>query len=178
MGIFERPSDQQTLMSGIMDDTEFDLITETASIVAAYVSHNTIVADNLPNFITSVHAALSKAAITGSEPPKVELIPAVPIKKSVTADYIVCLEDGKKFKSLKRHLRTRYNMSPQQYREKWGLSHDYPMVAPSYAAARSHLAKTMGLGQRRQAETAPAAGAGSNSKGGGKRGRAAGARRK
>jgi predicted transcriptional regulator len=160
-----------------MDDTDFDLIAETASIVAAYVSHNTIVAENLPNFITSVHAALNKAAINGVEPPKVELIPAVSIKKSVTPDYIICLEDGKKFKSLKRHLRTRYNMSPQQYREKWGLSHDYPMVAPMYAAARSQLAKTMGLGQRRQAEAAPVTGGGSGSKAGGKRGRASAGRK-
>lgn len=158
-----------------MDDTEFDLITETANIVAAYVSHNMIVAENLPNLITSVHAALNNAAVNGGEKPKVELVPAVPIKKSVTPEYIVCLEDGKKFKSLKRHLRTRYNMSPQQYREKWGLSHDYPMVAPMYAAARSQLAKTMGLGQRRQAEAAPAPVASSaNSKGGAKRGRSSG----
>jgi predicted transcriptional regulator len=163
-----------------MDDTEFDLIAVTANIVAAYVSHNTIVAENLPNFIGSVHAALSNASVHGAEKPQVELIPAVPVKKSVTPDYIICLEDGKKFKSLKRHLRTRYNMSPQQYREKWGLSHDYPMVAPMYAAARSQLVKTMGLGQRRQAEVVVApvvtASTASNAKGGGaKRGRAAGA---
>jgi predicted transcriptional regulator len=159
-----------------MDDAEFDLIAETANIVAAYVSHNTIVAENLPNFIGSVHAALSNAAINGAEKPQVELTPAVPIKKSVTPDYIVCLEDGKKFKSLKRHLRTRYNLSPQQYREKWGLSHDYPMVAPMYAAARSQLAKTMGLGQRRQAEVvvpAPVAASSNAKSGGAKRGRAA-----
>jgi predicted transcriptional regulator len=164
-----------------MDETEFDLIAVTANIVAAYVSHNTLVAENLPNFIASVHGALSNASLRGAEKPQVELVPAVPIKKSVTPDYIICLEDGKKFKSLKRHLRTRYNMSPQQYREKWGLAHDYPMVAPMYAAARSELAKTMGLGQRRQVDVAPApvvVTTSSNSKGGaGKRGRAAGARK-
>jgi predicted transcriptional regulator len=97
---------------------------------------------------------LNKAAVQGVEPAKVELNPAVPVKKSVTAEYIICLEDGKKFKSLKRHLRTHYDLSPEQYREKWGLAHDYPMVAPTYAAARSQLAKTMGLGQRRGPETA------------------------
>jgi len=123
----------------------------TAHIIAAYVSHNTIVAENLPNLIVAVHGALSGCELNVVEEPKVELVPAVSIKKSVTPDFIVCLEDGKKFKSLKRHIRTRYNMSPEQYREKWGLPIDYPMVAPVYAAARSQLAKTMGLGQRRKA---------------------------
>jgi predicted transcriptional regulator len=133
-----------------MEDRELDLISLTSNIVSAYVSHNTIVAENIPIFIGAVHSALNNASVHGGEKPKEELKPAVPIKKSVTPDYIVCLEDGKKFKSLKRHLRTRYDMSPEQYREKWGLPHDYPMVAPVYAATRSQLAKTMGLGQRRQ----------------------------
>jgi predicted transcriptional regulator len=134
-----------------MDETETDLIALTASIVSAYVSHNTIVAENLPNFITSVHAALSNASIHGGKEPKEELKPAVPVKKSIHPDFIICLEDGKKFKSLKRHLRTHYDLSPEEYRERWGLPADYPMVAPMYAAARSQLAKTMGLGQRRKA---------------------------
>lgn len=147
---------------------DLNLISLTADIVSAYVSHNTIVAENIPNFISSVHAALTTSGSQGAAKPKEELTPAVPIKKSVTPEYIICLEDGKKFKSLKRHLRTHYDLSPEQYREKWGLSFDYPMVAPMYAAARSQLAKTMGLGQRRQPEPAVAP----KSSGGGKRGRA------
>jgi predicted transcriptional regulator len=130
-----------------------DILGLTANIVSAYVSNNTIVAENLPGFIASVHAALSKSAADGVEPPKIELVPAVPVKKSVTPDFIICLEDGKKFKSLKRHLRTHYDMSPDEYRAKWGLSAEYPMVAPVYAASRSQLAKTMGLGQRSKAAT-------------------------
>jgi predicted transcriptional regulator len=155
-----------------MNETESTLSALTADIVSAYVSHNTIVAENLPNFIASVHAALSASSVQGVVEPKKELVPAVSIKKSVTPDYIICLEDGKKFKSLKRHLRTHYDLSPEQYREKWGLAFDYPMVAPMYAAARSQLAKTMGLGQRRQVETAVA----SKSAGGTRRGRPAAAR--
>jgi predicted transcriptional regulator len=155
-----------------MNENESDLIALTADIVSAYVSHNTIVAENIPNFIASVHAALCTSGAQGATQPKEELVPAVSIKKSVTPEYIICLEDGKKFKSLKRHLRTHYDLSPEQYREQWGLAYDYPMVAPMYAAARSQLAKTMGLGQRRQAES-PAA---SKAPAGGKRGRAAGAR--
>jgi predicted transcriptional regulator len=139
-----------------MNENEANLIALTADIVSAYVSHNTIVAENIPNFIASVHAALSASSMQGGAQPKEELVPAVSIRKSVTPDYIICLEDGKKFKSLKRHLRTHYDLSPEQYREKWGLAFDYPMVAPMYAAARSQLAKNMGLGQRRQAESAVA----------------------
>jgi predicted transcriptional regulator len=126
-------------------------IDQTASIVAAYVSHNAIAADQLPTLIARVHAALSN--VTGSPtalPASGEpLRPAVPVKRSVTPDYIICLEDGKRFKSLKRHLRTQYKMSPEQYRERWGLPGDYPMVAPNYAKTRSQLAKKMGLGQAR-----------------------------
>jgi predicted transcriptional regulator len=133
------------------EDIELDVTALTADIVSAYVSHNTMVADKLPELIASVHAALSGAALNGAVEPKVELVPAVSIKKSVTPEFIICLEDAKKFKSLKRHLRTTYDMSPEQYREKWNLPHDYPMVAPLYAKARSELAKTMGLGQRRKA---------------------------
>ena len=111
------------------------------------MAHNVISGEKLPDFIGSVYAALSKASVQGFEAPEAELKPAVPVKKSVTAEHIVCLEDGKKFKSLKRHLRAVYDMSPEDYREKWGLARDYPMVAPAYAAARSHLAKSMGLRQ-------------------------------
>jgi predicted transcriptional regulator len=127
-----------------------DLLRLTVNVVAAYVSHNTMVAENVPNFIASVHAALSGSSSQGVVNPKKELVPAVSIKKSVTPDYIICLEDGKKFKSMKRHLRNTYNMSPEEYRDKWGLPHDYPIVAAGYSAARSQLAKKMGLGQRRK----------------------------
>ena len=122
----------------------------TATIVSAYVSNNSVPASDLPALIDQVHTALTRV-LTGrgdvpAEPPK----PAVSVKKSITPEYIVCLEDGKKFKSLKRHLRAQYNITPEQYREKWGLAADYPMVAPNYAAARSRLAKQMGLGQQRR----------------------------
>ena len=127
-----------------------ELVELTADIVSAYVSNNTVVATDLPALINNVFDALKKAYTSGMQLAKEELRPAVPIKKSVTAEYIICLEDGKKFKSLKRHLRTHYDLSPEEYREKWGLPHDYPMVAPNYAAARSDLAKRMGLGQRRR----------------------------
>ena len=127
-----------------------ELIGLTADIVSAFVSNNSIVAGDLPNLIGEIHGALSRAASHGAEPVREDLKPAVAVKKSVTANHIICLEDGKKFKSLKRHLRTHYDMSPEDYREKWGLPHDYPMVAPNYASARSNLAKKMGLGQRRR----------------------------
>jgi predicted transcriptional regulator len=122
----------------------------TANIVSAYVSNNTVASAEIPNLIGQVYSALKRVsggqAASSAEPPK----PAVPIKRSITAEYIVCLEDGKKFKSLKRHLRTQYKITPEQYREKWGLPPDYPMVAPNYAAARSQLAKQMGLGHQRR----------------------------
>jgi predicted transcriptional regulator len=122
----------------------------TADIVSAYVSKNSVPAADLPGLLSTVHASLTK--IAGQQGPAEvteRLEPIVPIKKSVTPDYIVCLEDGKKFKSLKRHLRATYDMTPEQYRAKWGLPHDYPMVAPNYAKARSELAKSLGLGQLR-----------------------------
>ena len=122
----------------------------TAEIVSAYVSNNTVPAGDIPSLITQVHAALSRVTGAPGEPAAEPLKPAVAVKKSITPEYIVCLEDGKKFKSLKRHLRTQYNMTPEQYRDKWGLPADYPMVAPNYAAARSDLAKQMGLGQQRR----------------------------
>lgn len=121
-----------------------------ADIVSAYVSNNSVPVNDLPSLISDVHAALMRVTsgetTVAAEAPK----PAVPPKKSITREYLVCLEDGRKFKSLKRHLRTQYNMSPDEYREKWGLPPDYPMVAPDYAKARSNLAKQMGLGQQRR----------------------------
>jgi len=121
-----------------------------ADIVSAYVSNNSVPASELPALINEVHNALLRVD-SGVAPVVAEALkPAVPAKKSITNDYIICLEDGKKFKSLKRHLRTQYNISPEEYREKWGLPADYPMVAPNYAEARSQLAKQMGLGQQRR----------------------------
>jgi predicted transcriptional regulator len=122
----------------------------TAEIVSAYVSNNSVSAGDLPGLINQVHSALSRVSSGQSDAPAEPLKPAVSVKKSITPDHIVCLEDGKKFKSLKRHLRTQYNMTPEQYRDKWALPPDYPMVAPNYAAARSQLAKQMGLGQQRR----------------------------
>jgi predicted transcriptional regulator len=122
----------------------------TAGIVSAYVSNNSVSASDIPSLINQVHSALLRVSGGQSDVQPEPLKPAVSVKKSITSDYLVCLEDGKKFKSLKRHLRTQYNMTPEQYREKWGLPPDYPMVAPSYAAARSQLAKQMGLGQQRR----------------------------
>lgn len=117
------------------------------AIVAAYVANNTIPKENLPALIANIFQSLAQTGRQAA--PVEELKPAVPIKRSVLPDHIVCLEDGKTFKSLKRHLMSRYNMTPQEYREKWGLPHDYPMVAPNYAQARSELAKRSGLGQRK-----------------------------
>lgn len=126
------------------------LVDQTANIVAAYVSKNAVPVDEIPALINRVHSALLRVAAGQGERAADALKPAVPVKKSITPEYLVCLEDGKKFKSLKRHLRTQYAMSPEQYRDKWGLPPDYPMVAPSYAVARSRLAKQMGLGQQRR----------------------------
>ena len=122
----------------------------TAEIVSAYVSNNSVSAGELPALINQVHTALTRVSSGHGEAPSEPLKPAVSVKRSITPDHIVCLEDGKKFKSLKRHLRTQYNMTPELYREKWGLPADYPMVAPNYAEARSQLAKQMGLGQQRK----------------------------
>src|SRR5919108_2446815 len=127
-----------------------NFISLTAGIVSAYVSNNSVSASDIPALINQVHAALQRVSSGQGEVASEPLKPAVSVKKSITADYIVCLEDGKKFKSLKRHLRTQYNMTPDQYREKWSLPPDYPMVAPNYAIARSELAKQMGLGQQRR----------------------------
>ena len=127
-----------------------ELVELAADIVAAYVGNNSVSAAELTALIGDVHNALVVVASGVVEKPIEALVPAVSIKKSVQNDFIICLEDGKKFKSLKRHLRTRYDLSPDDYRAKWGLSADYPMVAPSYAEARSNLAKAMGLGQQRR----------------------------
>lgn len=120
----------------------------TANIVSAYLRNNPTPAAEIPNLISQIHAALLRVSSGRSETLPEPAKPAVSVKKSVNPDYLVCLEDGKRFKSLKRHLRTQYNMTPEQYRDKWGLAPDYPMVAPNYAVARSQLAKKMGLGQQ------------------------------
>lgn len=119
----------------------------TAEIVAAYVANNPVPAASLAGLITTVHTAVSGLSQPAA-PASAALTPAVNPKRSVQPDYIVCLEDGKRFKSLKRHLMTRYGLTPEEYRTKWSLPHDYPMVAPNYAAARSKLAKSMGLGRK------------------------------
>jgi predicted transcriptional regulator len=123
-----------------------DILALTAKIVAAHVSNNPVTLTDLPGLIHQVHQALT--GIGTSATPRARPQPAVPIKKSVMPDYIVCLEDGKKLKMLKRHLKTAYNLSPEQYRERWELSPDYPMVAPNYAKQRSQLARDLGLGTK------------------------------
>ena len=139
-----------------MDSTSHGNIAQlTAEIVSAFVTNNKVEQGEVSNLIEKVHLALVKAPATAAEPEKPNLVPAVPIKKSVTSDYIISLEDGKKFKSLKRHIMSSYNLTPEEYRAKWGLPRDYPMVAPNYAKARSDLAKKMGLGRKSGAE-APA----------------------
>ena len=123
----------------------------TAGIVSAYVSNNSVSAGDIPNLINQIHSALIRVSSGQAEAPVEPLRPAVPVKRSITPDYIVCLEDGKKLKMLKRYLRSRYDLTPEEYRAKWGLPADYPMVAPNYAAQRSEFAKKIGLGR-----TAPA----------------------
>mgnify|MGYP001167422219 CR=1 FL=1 len=129
-----------------MED-QSEIIEMTTDIVSAYVGNNSIGAAELPSLIQNVHRALAEVASGETVAPVEPQEPAVSVKKSITPDYLICLEDGRKFKSLKRHLRTKYDMSPDEYRSKWGLPRDYPMVAPNYAKARSELAKQMGLGQ-------------------------------
>src|SRR5262245_18677101 len=133
-------------------ENQRDFVRMAADIAAAYVSANPVPAQDLPALIRTIHTALLDVSGAAGTVQETALEPAVAIKKSVTADYIICLEDGKKFKSLKRHLRTRYSMTPDEYRAKWGLAHDYPMVAPNYAKERSNLAKRMGLGQSRRTD--------------------------
>ena len=134
-------------MDDIQTDSAETLITLTSDIVAAHVSNNSVAVDDLPSLIANVYGALAglgQAAPVVEEKPE----PAVSIRASVKPDYIVCLEDGKKLKMLKRHLRTRYNMSPEEYRARWNLPADYPMVAPNYAEKRRELAKKIGLGRK------------------------------
>jgi predicted transcriptional regulator len=132
-----------------LENTDDTLLTLTADIVAAHVSNNSVAVNDLPNLIQNVHSALVGIAGTGAAAePKLE--PKVSIRSSIKPDYIVCLEDGKRLKMLKRHLMTHYNMTPDQYRQKWGLSADYPMVAPNYAEQRRALAKSIGLGTKRR----------------------------
>ncbi|RWH81291.1 MAG: MucR family transcriptional regulator [Mesorhizobium sp.] len=135
-------------------DGQTDIVSIAADIVAAYVSNNPLPVAELPKLIGDIHAALHGIGTPATEP-VVKQQPAVSIRKSVTADYIICLEDGKKFKSLKRHIGVHYNLSPDEYRQKWNLPADYPMVAPNYAATRSAMAKSIGLG-RKAAVPAPA----------------------
>ncbi len=134
-------------MSDIQPD--LNVVEMAAEIVSAYVRNNSVPVSELPALLQSVHESLG-SILNGSKPEAVKEPPQpkVPVKKSVTNDYIVCLEDGKRFKSLKRHLHSEHGLSPQEYRDKWGLGKDYPMVAPAYADARSNLAKTMGLGRK------------------------------
>ena len=127
-----------------------DLLAElTADVVSAYVSNNPVPAGELPGLIAEIHNALGRTLGGKVEEEQEKPKPAVNPKRSVTDDYIICLEDGQKFKSLKRHLMSHYGLTPEEYREKWGLAADYPMVAPSYAAQRSKLAREMGLGRKR-----------------------------
>ncbi|VAW15009.1 hypothetical protein MNBD_ALPHA12-301 [hydrothermal vent metagenome] len=127
---------------------DVELVELSAEIVCAYVSHNVLSPGDVTKFIGDVHSTLKALRSSDAAEPQPELKPAVPIRKSVASDYIICLEDGKKFKSLKRHIRTHYDLSPDEYREKWGLAADYPMVAPNYSAVRSQLAKANGLGRK------------------------------
>ncbi len=126
---------------------EDELLRMTAEVVSAYVSNNTLATGQLGDVIQAVYSSLRGLEGQAAEPPAEPKKPAVPIRKSITAEYLVCLEDGKKLKMLKRHLRSTYNLTPDEYRAKWGLQPDYPMVAPNYAAQRSAFAKKIGLGR-------------------------------
>jgi predicted transcriptional regulator len=137
-----------------MDENVDVTIDRVVSIVSAYVGSNPVPAGSISDLIASVHASITKLAQPAAEAPAAKE-PAVNPKRSVFPDYIICLEDGKKFKSLKRHLGVHYNMTPEEYRAKWGLAANYPMVAPNYAAQRSELAKKIGLGRKPAAEAAP-----------------------
>jgi predicted transcriptional regulator len=143
----DSPTETVAKVTGKIMDEKSELIEMTADIVSAYVGNNSITTADLPNLIQSVHRALTGVAGGVEAEAVAPKEPAVPLKRSITPDHLICLEDGRKFKSLKRHLRTKYNMSPEEYRAKWNLPKDYPMVAPNYDKARSELAKQMGLGQ-------------------------------
>jgi len=140
------PSNKKNI-DGMSMEQRSEFMEMTAGIVSAYVAGNIMAAAEVPGLIRGVHAALAGLSGPGSAPPSPAAEPAVSIKRSITPDHLICLEDGRKFKSLKRHLQTKYGMTPEQYRAKWGLPSDYPMVAPNYARARSDLAKEMGLGR-------------------------------
>jgi predicted transcriptional regulator len=144
------------MTTALEQDGRLDTVSIAADIVAAYVSNNPLPVGELPKLIGDIHAALQGIDTPVTEP-VVKQEPAVSIKKSVTPDFIICLEDGKKFKSLKRHIGVHYNLSPDEYRQKWNLPKDYPMVAPNYAATRSALAKSIGLGRKPAAPTPVAA---------------------
>lgn len=131
-----------------MSDNNLEVVELVAGIVSAFVSHNSVPLVELPTLISSTHSALIGLGKEPEPVPEERAPPAVPIKRSITPEFLICLEDGKKFKSLKRHLRTAYDMTPEDYRARWGLPADYPMVAPNYAEARSQLAKKMGLGRK------------------------------
>jgi predicted transcriptional regulator len=146
---------------GMSDDnhpqlSEEDMLRMTTEVVSAYVGNNMLPAAQIPDVIKTVYGSLRELGAIGSAADKEAPKPAVPVKRSVTPDYIVCLEDGKKLKMLKRHLRTTYNMTPDEYRSKWGLAADYPMVAPNYAKQRSEFAKRIGLGRKGQSSRAMA----------------------
>ncbi len=134
--------------NNIPTSVETDLVELSSEIVCAYVSNNALSPADVSKFITEIHATLKSLRSFETQKPEEELKPAVSIKKSIGPDYIICLEDGKKFKSLKRHIRTHFNLSPEEYREKWGLPANYPMVAPNYSQVRSRLAKANGLGKK------------------------------
>lgn len=136
-----------------LDDKDF--LDRVTGIIAAYVSNNSISSAQLPELIATVHGALKGLGAPASDPDTEKLKPAISVRKSVTPDYLFCLEDGLRFKSLKRHLQTKFNLTPEEYRAKWGLPSDYPMVAPNYAATRSNLAKQMGFGQPRKKPSEP-----------------------
>ena len=127
-----------------------DIIDLTSDIICSYVSNNSIPVDELPDLISQIHSTLATIAAPQQDAMQEQQKPAVSKKRSIRPDYLICLEDGQKFKSLKRHLRSKYNLSPEEYRLKWQLPSDYPMVAPNYAAERSKLAMKMGLGQKRK----------------------------
>lgn len=133
-----------------LDTKRNEMVEICADIVSSYVGNNAVAQADLPNLIHDVYMCLANLTVVGVKRQEEKAKPAVSIRRSVTPDYLVCLEDGKQFKSLKRHLMSHYDMTPEEYRDKWGLPHDYPMVAPNYAAARSQLAKEMGLGQKRK----------------------------
>lgn len=146
----------ENVLSEPSDAKHIELVELTADLVSAYVSNNPVPVADLPGLVAQVHESLKSLQGAGEEPEPEKLTPAVSIRRSVTPEYLICLEDGKKFKSLKRHLATHHDMTPEEYRAKWSLPADYPMVAPSYAAARSMLAKEMGLGRKKKEEAAPA----------------------